>query len=126
MHPLVMARWCLCARSCAALQDLADSGCMWVHVHSGLAQQPVEVSCSNVCVREVDAYNSFNCLLQADKLFLYEKFAPLGAILSVRVLTDETGSCRGVGFVNYADPRAASQARLIRITCHVHCCVDIT
>lgn len=51
-------------------------------------------------------------LLQADKLYLYEKFAPLGAVLSVRVLTDETGNCRGVGFVNYADPRAASQARL--------------
>ena len=51
-------------------------------------------------------------LLQADKLYLYEKFAPLGAVLSVRVLTDETGNCRGVGFVNYADPRAASQASL--------------
>lgn len=47
---------------------------------------------------------------QADKLFLYEHFAPLGAILSVRVLTDDTGDCRGVGFVNYADPRAARQA----------------
>ena len=47
---------------------------------------------------------------QADKLFLYEHFAPLGAVLSVRVLTDESGACRGVGFVNYADARAAAAA----------------
>ena len=48
--------------------------------------------------------------VQADKLFLYEHFAPMGAILSVRVLTDENGTCRGVGFVNYNDPRAAASA----------------
>lgn len=47
---------------------------------------------------------------EADKLFLYEHFAPLGAILSVRLLTDDSGACRGVGFVNYADPCSASQA----------------
>lgn len=48
--------------------------------------------------------------MQADKLFLYEHFAPLGAILSVNVLTDEGGACRGVGFVNFADTRAAAAA----------------
>lgn len=30
-----------------------------------------------------------NLPLNADKLFLYERFAPFGAILSVKVLTDE-------------------------------------
>ena len=48
--------------------------------------------------------------LQADKLFLYEHFAPLGAILSVNVLTNDSGACRGVGFVNFADKRAAAAA----------------
>ena len=46
-----------------------------------------------------------------DKLLLYEHFAPQGAILSVKVLTDSTtGQCRGVGFVNYANPMAAMSA----------------
>lgn len=46
-----------------------------------------------------------------DKLLLYEHFAPQGAILSVKVLTDSgTGLCRGVGFVNYATPMAAMSA----------------
>ena len=46
-----------------------------------------------------------------DKLLLYEHFAPQGAILSVKVLTDSaTGVCRGVGFVNYATPMAAISA----------------
>lgn len=45
---------------------------------------------------------------EADKLFLYERFAPHGAILSVKVLVDEqSGQCKGVGFVNYAIPPAA-------------------
>mmetsp|Transcript_27234 Transcript_27234/g.68544 ORF Transcript_27234/g.68544 Transcript_27234/m.68544 type:complete len:429 (-) Transcript_27234:339-1625(-) len=48
---------------------------------------------------------------EADKLFLYEKFAPHGAIASVRVMTDDaTGVCKGVGFVNYVDHAAALEA----------------
>jgi RNA recognition motif-containing protein len=44
----------------------------------------------------------------ADKLFLYEKFSPYGAILSVKVLKDpQSGQCRGVGFVNFAEHAAA-------------------
>eukprot|EP00882_Tetradesmus_deserticola_P000229 GHRQ01000256.1.p1 GENE.GHRQ01000256.1~~GHRQ01000256.1.p1 ORF type:complete len:376 (+),score=152.20 GHRQ01000256.1:238-1365(+) len=44
----------------------------------------------------------------ADKLFLYEKFSPFGAILSVKVLTDpQSGQCRGVGFVNFAEHASA-------------------
>ncbi len=31
-------------------------------------------------------------------------------MLSVRILTDEGGACRGVGFVNYSDPRSAAAA----------------
>jgi RNA recognition motif-containing protein len=30
--------------------------------------------------------------------------------MSVRVLTTETGICRGVGFINYADPDSAARA----------------
>lgn len=41
-----------------------------------------------------------NLPTDADKLFLYEKFSPFGAILSVKVLNDpQSGQCRGVGFV---------------------------
>lgn len=41
-----------------------------------------------------------NLPTDADKLFLYEKFSPYGAILSVKVLNDpQSGQCRGVGFV---------------------------
>ncbi len=47
---------------------------------------------------------------QADRLYLYEFFAPHGAVLSVRVLTDDAGACRGVGFVNYADNSSALAA----------------
>jgi RNA recognition motif-containing protein len=47
----------------------------------------------------------------ADKLFLYERFCPYGAILSVKVLTDpHTNMCRGVGFVNYTDHQSALRA----------------
>lgn len=39
-----------------------------------------------------------NLPIEADRLFLYERFAPFGAILSVKVLTDaETGGSR-VGY----------------------------
>lgn len=48
----------------------------------------------------------------ADRLFLYEKFAPFGAVSSVRVLLDENRKCTGVGFVNYVDPACAKRAVL--------------
>lgn len=47
---------------------------------------------------------------EADRLYLYEFFAPLGPVQSVRVLEDENGQCRGVGFVNYADNASALAA----------------
>jgi hypothetical protein len=47
----------------------------------------------------------------ADKLWMYEKFARFGAVLSVRVLVDDaTGRCNGVGFVNFSAPDAARAA----------------
>jgi RNA recognition motif-containing protein len=49
-------------------------------------------------------------LVQTDRLWLYEKFAPFGGVMSVRVLSTETGICRGVGFINYADPDSAARA----------------
>lgn len=49
-----------------------------------------------------------NLPTDADKLFLYEKFSPYGAILSVKVLNDpQSGHCRGVGFVNFAEHTSA-------------------
>lgn len=43
-----------------------------------------------------------NLHAEADDLFLYRTFAPHGAIFSVRVMLDEeTGACRGIGFVNF-------------------------
>lgn len=48
---------------------------------------------------------------EANKLFLYENFAPFGAVTSVKILTDDTnGLCKGVGFVNYTDSTAAQRA----------------
>ena len=39
------------------------------------------------------------------------RFAPHGAILSVKVLQEEHANrCRGVGFVNYTDPQGALNA----------------
>lgn len=46
----------------------------------------------------------------ADRLFLYEKFAPFGGVSSVRILFDENRKCTGVGFVNYLDPACAKRA----------------
>uniref|UniRef100_A0A7S0X196 RRM domain-containing protein n=1 Tax=Chlamydomonas leiostraca TaxID=1034604 RepID=A0A7S0X196_9CHLO len=46
----------------------------------------------------------------AGKLWLYEKFAPFGAIHSVKVLTDESGRSKGCGFVNFADPVCGAKA----------------
>ncbi|WIA32650.1 hypothetical protein OEZ86_003451 [Tetradesmus obliquus] len=45
-----------------------------------------------------------------DRLWLYEKFAPFGAVLSVKVLLNEAGLCKGVGFINYGDQDAAQRA----------------
>ncbi|KAI8472332.1 MAG: hypothetical protein J3K34DRAFT_503931 [Monoraphidium minutum] len=42
----------------------------------------------------------------ADRLFLYERFAPFGAVHSVKA----TGLCKGVGFVNYLEAEAALRA----------------
>ena len=48
---------------------------------------------------------------EADKLYLYERFAPHGAILGIKVLVGpETGKCKGVAFVNYATCDAAMAA----------------
>ena len=48
---------------------------------------------------------------EADKLFLYERFAPHGAILGIKLLiAPETGKCKGVAFVNYATSDAAMAA----------------
>ncbi len=42
---------------------------------------------------------------------MYERFSPYGAILSVKVLNDPvTGTCRGVGFVNYSEHASAVRA----------------
>lgn len=70
---------------------------------------------SSVCISSTPSYiglavDGESLSPQADKLFLYEHFAPLGAILSVNVLTDDSGACRGVGFVNFADKRDAAAA----------------
>lgn len=52
-----------------------------------------------------------NLPVEADRLFLYEKFAPHGAVHSVKILSDEqSGKCRGVGFVNYGDANGALKA----------------
>lgn len=52
-----------------------------------------------------------NLPIEADRLFLYEKFAPHGAVHSVKILSDEqSGKCRGVGFVNYGDANGALKA----------------
>lgn len=51
-----------------------------------------------------------NIPLDSDRLYLYEQFAPFGAIRSVKVLEDEAGQCKGVGFVNFLDQDAAQRA----------------
>ena len=52
-----------------------------------------------------------NLPAETDRLFLYERFAPHGAIHSVKVLSDaQTGKCKGVGFVNYGDAQGAFKA----------------
>ena len=52
-----------------------------------------------------------NLPAETDRLFLYERFAPHGAVHSVKVLSDaQTGKCKGVGFVNYGDAHGAFKA----------------
>ena len=46
------------------------------------------------------------------KLWLYEHFAPFGAILSVNILKDPHGRPRHVGFVNFSDGTSALRAML--------------
>lgn len=66
-----------------------------------IPQQPQE-QCSSIYIKNLPS--------DCGKLFLYEKFAPFGPIQSVKTLEDETGACRGVGFVNFGDGGAASRA----------------
>jgi ELAV like protein 2/3/4 len=48
---------------------------------------------------------------QADDLYLYKVFAPIGAILSVKsVNSPEKGGCAGYGFVKYATLEEANKA----------------
>lgn len=48
---------------------------------------------------------------ETDRLWLYERFAPHGSIMSVKVLQEENSSkCRGVGFVNMTDAQGALNA----------------
>eukprot|EP00803_Ostreobium_quekettii_P003478 evm.model.scf_39.6 EVM.evm.TU.scf_39.6 scf_39:44866-46137(-) len=51
-----------------------------------------------------------NLPVEADKLYMYEKFAPYGAVSSVKLLTNDAGEGRGVGFVNYLDNQSAVKA----------------
>lgn len=70
------------------------------HHHQGIMGPMAGTGPSSIYVKNLPP--------EADKLFLYERFAPHGAILSVKVLVDEqSGQCKGVGFVNYAIPPAA-------------------
>ncbi|CAD7701576.1 unnamed protein product [Ostreobium quekettii] len=46
----------------------------------------------------------------ADKLYLYEHFAPYGGVASVKLLFNESGNSRGIGFVNYTDHASALMA----------------
>lgn len=51
-----------------------------------------------------------NLPAEASKLTLYEIFAQFGAIRSVKVLNDDSGKCKGVGFVNYCHFNDAQNA----------------
>jgi RNA recognition motif-containing protein len=52
-----------------------------------------------------------NCPPDTNDLWLYERFAPHGSILSVKVLHEEgTGRCRGVCFVNFTTAEGAMNA----------------
>ena len=52
-----------------------------------------------------------NLPAEADDLFLYRIFSPHGAISSVRaIVNDQTGKCRGYGFVRYVHSKDAIDA----------------
>jgi RNA recognition motif-containing protein len=52
-----------------------------------------------------------NVPADANDLWVYERFAPHGSILSVKVLHEEgTTRCRGVCFVNFTSPEGAMAA----------------
>jgi len=54
---------------------------------------------------------------QADDLYLYKVFAPLGAILSVRsIVSPEKGGCAGYGFVKFATMEEANKAIILLST----------
>eukprot|EP01024_Parvocaulis_polyphysoides_P015825 TRINITY_DN16995_c1_g2_i6.p6 TRINITY_DN16995_c1_g2~~TRINITY_DN16995_c1_g2_i6.p6 ORF type:complete len:105 (-),score=19.43 TRINITY_DN16995_c1_g2_i6:438-752(-) len=69
-------------------------------------KQPQPGAMTSVYVKNIPHTDISEC-----ELFLYRKFAPLGAIVSVFVMQDkETGTAKGIGFVNYADGNAAQLA----------------
>jgi RNA recognition motif-containing protein len=51
-----------------------------------------------------------NLSYQADEDALREAFAALGEVLSVRIVTDETGRSRGFGFVEMSSDEDAEKA----------------
>jgi len=65
--------------------------------------QPSLSTCTSLYVKNLPP--------ETDRLWLYERFAPHGSILSVKVLQEENSSkCRGVGFVNMTSPEGALNA----------------
>ncbi len=68
----------------------------------GMPMQPQGYTPSSLYVKNLPP--------EADKLFLYEKFAPFGAIQGLKLLTHDTGKCKGVAFVNFSSNQAASEA----------------
>lgn len=91
------------------LDPLATSAAITLNCLSpskGLLQPPTPpppAGCASLYVKNLPP--------ETDKLWLYERFAPHGAILSVKVLLEENSHrCRGVGFVNYADSQGALNA----------------
>ena len=82
---------------------LATSGCFNLLSSHALSQPTSQSMPCSLYVKNLPA--------EADRLFLYEKFAPHGAVYSVKILSDEqNGKCRGVGFVNYGDAKSAIKA----------------
>eukprot|EP01023_Acetabularia_acetabulum_P016419 TRINITY_DN1810_c0_g1_i8.p1 TRINITY_DN1810_c0_g1~~TRINITY_DN1810_c0_g1_i8.p1 ORF type:complete len:474 (-),score=80.80 TRINITY_DN1810_c0_g1_i8:406-1827(-) len=72
-----------------------------------MPQQHIETGqTQSVYVKNIPATEKDEC-----ELFLYRKFAPLGAIVSIFVMHEkDTGKARGVGFVNYVDGNSATAA----------------
>lgn len=90
------------AQSFPKSSNVTPAGFLVNNVGSQL-QSPANSSPCSLYVKNLPA--------ETDRLFLYEKFAPHGAIHSVKVLSDvQTGKCKGVGFVNYGDATGAFKA----------------